>query len=347
MAHDGTGTGWDVTAPADADDQSAGAQEIRDLRKATAIRVNKEHVTLATSSAGGEHLNGSAKAYHDDSADADALLRPDGTTSLASTADDGRLLIEDGTGSRAAGQVVYWVSDAWADVQIALANMTANSVDSAQYVDASIDIEHFASGVFTADAPGRTPFANGVIDTAQLATDAVTTVKITDGNVTNAKLANNYLSLEDHVLLRHVVADDDDGGTGTSGAWRTRPLNEETDDPNTLCSLAANQFTLTAGTYIIRAWSIMFNCGAHQCKLYNATGAATIDNCIGTVMDTASTGTAQQNASILSGQFTIAAAQALELQYQCGTTKPDNGLGRGAGYGEEEIFAIVELWKVG
>lgn len=91
MPHDGSGTGWDIAAPADTDPRKDGAQEIRDLRTGTAIRVNKEHVTLASSSAGGEHKEGSAKAYLDDSGGSAPANRPDGTTPLDAD-DEGRML---------------------------------------------------------------------------------------------------------------------------------------------------------------------------------------------------------------------------------------------------------------
>ena len=56
----GDGTGWDTTAPADTDLRSVGAKEIRDLRLGVVIRVDKAHVAVSSSSAGGEHKEGSA-----------------------------------------------------------------------------------------------------------------------------------------------------------------------------------------------------------------------------------------------------------------------------------------------
>ena len=45
----------------------------------------------------------------------------------------------------------------------------------------------------------------GVVDTAELATNAVTTVKITDGNVTNAKLANDSISVTDGTTASDIA----------------------------------------------------------------------------------------------------------------------------------------------
>ncbi len=62
------GTLWDVASPDI--DQSIGDsyKEIFDLRKGVAVRMNKEHETLATASAGGVHKQGSARAFFQDAA---------------------------------------------------------------------------------------------------------------------------------------------------------------------------------------------------------------------------------------------------------------------------------------
>jgi len=62
------GTTWGITAP-DIDQSYGNAyKEIYDLRKGIAIRMNKEHETLATSSAGGVHKQGSARIFFQDAA---------------------------------------------------------------------------------------------------------------------------------------------------------------------------------------------------------------------------------------------------------------------------------------
>jgi hypothetical protein len=100
MPSDGTGESWIQTNPLDGDAVSDGPQEIRDLRIGAALRLNKEHETLATGTlntgslgdtGGGEHRAGSGKAYVQDVA---PTTRPDGVTTLDSD-DMGRLLVQD------------------------------------------------------------------------------------------------------------------------------------------------------------------------------------------------------------------------------------------------------------
>ncbi|RVB00504.1 hypothetical protein EN912_18565, partial [Mesorhizobium sp. M7A.F.Ca.CA.004.02.1.1] len=60
------------------------------------------------------------------------------------------------------------------------------------------------------------------------------------------------------------------GGTFTSGAWRTRDLNTEVRDPYGLISLASNQFTPTVAGWV--EWSApACKIGVHQSRLFNVT----------------------------------------------------------------------------
>ena len=92
MADPGDGIGWGTneTKPTGNDAANTSDNWHIDLRKGVRIRTQKEHVTFAANSVGGEHLQGSAKAYYQSAA---PTLRPDSATSL--DADDaGRLFID-------------------------------------------------------------------------------------------------------------------------------------------------------------------------------------------------------------------------------------------------------------
>jgi len=67
---DWDGTKWDITSPDINQPIGNDYKEIYDLRKGVAIRMNKEHETLATASAGGVHKQGSARAFFQDAAPA-------------------------------------------------------------------------------------------------------------------------------------------------------------------------------------------------------------------------------------------------------------------------------------
>ena len=87
------GTGWDTTSPDNLQVAGNVYKELYDLRKGVAIRCNYEHITFASSSAGGVHKNGSAVCYEGTTTPTN---RPDGATALANNAyDRGRLWLDD------------------------------------------------------------------------------------------------------------------------------------------------------------------------------------------------------------------------------------------------------------
>jgi hypothetical protein len=66
---------------------------------------------------------------------------------------------------------------------------TGTSAGHWSLVDENMSLADFASGFFTADATGRGKFASSFVDAGLIASDAVTTAKILNANVTSAKLA--------------------------------------------------------------------------------------------------------------------------------------------------------------
>lgn len=133
------------------------------------------------------------------------------------------------------------------------------------------------------------------------------------------------------------------GGTFTSGAWRTRVLNTESSDGGGHAALASDQITLAAGTYICKITCPAHKVSQHKAKLYNTTGGANILVGTSEVNDNAD-GVATR--SIISGRFTIAAAQALEVQHRCVTTAATTGFGVASNFSEVEVYTVAEFWKV-
>ena len=68
-----------------------------------------------------------------------------------------------------------------------------------------------------------------------------------------------------------IVADanntgNQNGGDFNSGAWRTRILDTEISDTDSIVSLSSNQFTLQAGNYFIVAWASALQVNGHLSK---------------------------------------------------------------------------------
>ena len=144
-----------------------------------------------------------------------------------------------------------------------------------------------------------------------------------------------------------VIADQKTNGTTSgdfvSGAWRTRDLNTELFDPDGIVTISSNQFTLQAGTYLIKWHTPGYKVGSHRSALYDITGTAFIEYSLTMYADDTNN---VQNVASGSARVTITAANTYEIQHRCGTTNNVAGFGGGqAGFGDAETFAIVEIYK--
>jgi len=132
------------------------------------------------------------------------------------------------------------------------------------------------------------------------------------------------------------------GGSFTSGAWRTRDLNTEDEDPDGIVSISSNQFTLQAGTYYIKAQACGINVNNHTAKIYNITDSS--DTLIGNSNKTQPQGNNVSAYALIQGSFTIAAAKTFELQHRCSTTQTTHGFGAYNGF-SANVYATVEIYK--
>lgn len=135
------------------------------------------------------------------------------------------------------------------------------------------------------------------------------------------------------------------GGSFSSGAWRTRTINTEDTDADSIVTLSSNQFTLQAGTYRIKASAPATYVNGHQAKLRNTSDSA--DTILGTSEYASTADISLHNTrSIIAGQFTIAGTKTFEIQHCCETTNATQGFGSRANCGVSEVYTIVEIWKV-
>ena len=133
------------------------------------------------------------------------------------------------------------------------------------------------------------------------------------------------------------------GNTYTTGAFRTIVLNTENSDPSNLCTLAANQVTLLAGTYFINAW---FNVQAgvsnvsYKTRLRNITDGTT--PVIGATVFQSSNQSADANPCLF-GVFQITDTKVLELQAQFSVTTTAI---TAANFTESEVYTQLVLMRI-
>jgi cytoskeletal protein CcmA (bactofilin family) len=86
------------------------------------------------------------------------------------------------------------------NANVTVAKMAANSIDSDQYVDGSIDTAHIADSQITvakmaANSVDSDQYVDGSIDTAHIADSQITSAKIADGTIATADIADNAITL--------------------------------------------------------------------------------------------------------------------------------------------------------
>jgi len=65
------------------------------------------------------------------------------------------------------------------------------------------------------------------------------------------------------------------GGAYTADSWTKRTLNFE-EDPDSIVSIASNEFTLSAGTYFVDWFTTAFYCNSAFSRLYNESDSSVV-----------------------------------------------------------------------
>ena len=161
-------------------------------------------------------------------------------------------------------------------------------------------------------------------------------------SVTRLEKANYSTGI---MIVRDEKSSGTEAGTFTSGAWRTRDLNDVIFNAIDGASLGAsdNRVTLPAGVFLVTASAPGFDVDRHQIKLVNITNSS--DLIIGSSSQTSAADTVQTN-TLLVGVITLTEAKALEVQHQCTTTRAVNGFGIAGSFGVE-VYTQIKIEKIG
>lgn len=146
-----------------------------------------------------------------------------------------------------------------------------------------------------------------------------------------------------YAKLSHSVGSGTSSGTFTSGAWRTRTLNTEDHDADSIVTLSSNQFTLAAGTYRVMSFAMAYLVEGHTLKIRNITDST--DPIIG-LPGFHSSSVSSSIPAIAAGELVIAGTKTFELQHYCDLTRSTDGFGKANTHGVNEVYAQVEIWKV-
>jgi len=195
---------------------------------------------------------------------------------------------------------------------------------------------------------------SGYVEIDAPATAGSNTLVLPNGNGTSGQylqtngsgaLSWQTVTVPDAISVARITdskASGTSGGTFTSGAWRTRDLNTIEDDPDSIVTLASNQFTLGAGTYLIQWSAPAIKAGSHKTQLWDVTGST--DLAKGTSEYTASADSIQTH-SFGFDIVTLTASNTFEIQHRTAITHATNGFGVPSSMAAEK-YAMVTIFKL-
>jgi len=155
--------------------------------------------------------------------------------------------------------------------------------------------------------------------------------------------SNGYMGLDNRIIFVDSKAASTNGGTATSGAWRTRDITNLIINRIAGASLSTNQITLPAGTYRWVSEHPAYTVNQHQAKLYNITDTSDVG--FGASSYTSNTESITTNSKIVR-EFTIASSKVFEVQHRVSTTRATDGWGIAASFATENIYSQGEIIKI-
>lgn len=182
----------------------------------------------------------------------------------------------------------------------------------------------------------------------------VSRIRVSNGTLTNDGGGQVTLSVtgsssggpSDFIIIRDEKSSGTDGGTATSGSYQTRDLNTIVHDSGGNCSLpGSNVFRLSAGTYKYHICCPAYAVNQHKIRLYDVTSGVVVTDSEGSVMQ-AQSSSGGCNCSDSVGIFTITSVNDFRVEHMVATTRATNGFGVAAGFGDKEIYSVVELEKI-
>jgi|SaaInlV_165m_DNA_3_1040750.scaffolds.fasta_scaffold07763_6 hypothetical protein len=168
------------------------------------------------------------------------------------------------------------------------------------------------------------------------------TLAIASGaTIANSGTQTGFGLFSSYAIIADQKAQNTQGGTFTSGAWRIRDLQTEIADPDGIVSIASEQFTLAAGTYLIKWSAPAALVTAHKSRLYNVTDTATVGVGLSAYANNTYWGGSTSSGA---ARTTIAGSTVFRIEHQCGSTQATYGLGITSNFDTEQ-YTLVEIFK--
>jgi hypothetical protein len=198
--------------------------------------------------------------------------------------------------------------------------------------------------LFSIDGTGSTLIGGSDETSKFVVEDNSNVAALTVDTTTAETTATSFIAtsiISDRVIYVDEKAQNTDGGTFTSGAWRTRTLNTERYSRETTgwVGLSLSNISLVAGTYYIYGSAPAFKATRHQTRFFNVNDGTTA--IVGTSAY-CSSGDNIQTRSFIEGVVTIASAKTFQFQHQCQTTRSTDGFGIASNF-TSEVYATIRI----
>ena len=146
-------------------------------------------------------------------------------------------------------------------------------------------------------------------------------------------------------IIADVKPHNIDGGSAIANAWTVRDLNTKLDDPANIVTLAANQFSLGIGTYLIEWAAPAFDINRHIARLYNVTDS--VVSGVGT-STYASSAYSVMNYSTGARVVTLTSPKTFRIEHMAFSTVNTIGFGLDSNIvGTNSVYTTVKIHQIG
>jgi len=208
--------------------------------------------------------------------------------------------------------------------------------------DGALTMTHHATNL---DLPGAANITTAAGDVGVFQSTGANTVQcISYTKADGTAVVSSGGLFASYAIIADQKAANTASGTFTQDAWRTRDLNDEITDPDGIVSISSNQFTLAAGSYMIRWSAPAYQVQAHQTKLLDVTATADIEFGSAEFAEDDSGGITQSR-SFGTARVTPSGSNVYEIQHYCADTCSSSGFGERNNFGNVLYYTLVEIYK--
>ena len=195
---------------------------------------------------------------------------------------------------------------------------------------ASIKLKHTSGNGTILNSPAANPSSDITLKLPSTTGSAGQVLSVASANHSSTNAELEFAAAAGGKFASYAILQNQHSGTSanlgtfTAGDWRTRDINTEVADADNIVTLSSNQFTLQAGSYLIRFTQTAYAVNRLAVRLRNITDTSTAG-----FGEAAYYNAGQGNVWSTSGitRVVISGAKVFEVQGRVETTKSSNGYG--------------------